>query len=41
LGALSSEEAQLTVELTVGSRTYTTAVTLFGQNPGNYSTSMP
>ncbi len=41
LGALSNGEAQLTVELTIGDRIYTTSVTFFGANPGGYSTSMP
>jgi hypothetical protein len=40
LSALSDGEAQLTVELTVGNRIYTTGVTFFGQNPGTYTTSM-
>jgi len=41
LGALSNSEAQLTIELTIGNRIYTTGVTFFGANPGNYSTSIP
>jgi len=41
LSALSDGEAHLTVELTIGDRTYTTGVTFFGENPGTYSTSMP
>lgn len=41
LGALTNGEAHVTVELTIGDRAYTTSVTLFGKNPGKYSTSMP
>ncbi len=44
LNQLSNSQAQVNVELTVGSRVYPTAVTFFGRNPGTYSTystSMP
>jgi hypothetical protein len=41
LGRLTNSEAQVNVELTVGSRIYPTGVTFFGANPGTYSTSMP
>ena len=41
LSQLTNTEAQLNVELTVGTRIYPTAVTFFGANPGTYSTSMP
>lgn len=41
LGALSNSEAHLTIELTIGNRVYTTGVTVFGSNPGSYSTTMP
>jgi hypothetical protein len=40
LGALTNSETQLTVELTIGERIYTTGVTFFGANPGTYSTSI-
>jgi hypothetical protein len=41
LDAITNSEAHLTVELTIGERTYTTGVTFFGENPGSYSTVMP
>jgi hypothetical protein len=41
LGGLSNGEAHLTVELTIGERSYTTGATFFGANPGTYSTSIP
>lgn len=41
LSQLTNIEAQVNVELTVGTRIYPTAVTFFGANPGTYSTSMP
>jgi len=41
LGGLTAGETQLTIELTIGDRIYTTGVTFFGANPGTYSTSMP
>jgi hypothetical protein len=41
LGALTNGEANLTTELTIRDKVYTTTVTLFGANPGTYSTSMP
>ena len=41
IGGLTNGEAQLTVELTIGERIYTTGVSFFGVNPGTYSTSMP
>jgi hypothetical protein len=40
LDALTDGESHVTVELTVGERIYTTAVTFFGANPGNYSTTI-
>ena len=39
LQQLTNHEAQVNVELTVGSRIYPTGVTFFGANPGSYSTS--
>ncbi len=41
LGALSNGETHLIIELTIGDRVYATGVTFFGENPGNYSLSMP
>jgi len=41
LGGLTNGEAQLTIELTIGERIYTTGVSFFGVNPGTYSTSIP
>lgn len=41
LSQLSNSQAQVNVELTVGTRIYPTAVTFFGANPGTYSTLMP
>jgi hypothetical protein len=41
LGVLTTSEAHVTIELTVGNRIYTTGVTFFGQNPGTYSITMP
>lgn len=41
LSQLTNNEAQLDVELTVGSRIYPTGVTFFGANPGTYTTTMP
>ena len=41
LGGLTHGEAQLTVELTIGERIYTTGATFFGVTPGTYSTSIP
>ena len=41
LSQLTNNEAQVNVELTVGSRIYPTGVTFFGTNPGSYSTTMP
>ena len=41
LSQLTNSEAQVNVELTVGTRIYPTGVTFFGANPGSYSTSMP
>lgn len=41
LGALTNGEAQVTVEVTIRDRIYTTGVTFFGANPGTYTTSMP
>lgn len=41
LSQLTNREAQVGVELTVGTRIYPTGVTFFGTNPGSYSTLMP
>jgi hypothetical protein len=41
LGAITSGEAHLTIELTIADRIYTTGVTFFGVKPGTYSTSIP
>jgi len=41
LSQLTNNEAEVTVELTVGSRIYPTGVTFFGANPGSYTTIMP
>jgi len=41
LGALTNGEAQLTIELTIKDKIYETGVTLFGANPGTYSTTLP
>jgi Putative Ig domain len=41
LDAITTGETQLTIELTMRDRIYTTAVTFFGANPGRYSTSIP
>jgi hypothetical protein len=41
LSQLTNREAQVNVELTVGSRVYPTGVTFFGSNPGSYTTTMP
>lgn len=41
LAALTGTEAHVTLELTVGDKTYITAVTLFAPKPGAYSTKMP
>jgi hypothetical protein len=38
LDSLATDEAQLTIELTIRDRIYTTGVTFFGENPGRYST---
>ena len=39
--ALTTGEAHVTVEITIGERIYTTGVTFFGTNPGSYSTVIP
>jgi hypothetical protein len=41
LDALTTGETQLTIELTIRDRIYTTGVTFFGANPGRYSTFIP
>jgi hypothetical protein len=41
LSGITNTEAELTLELTIGTHIYTTAVTFFGANPGLYSTSIP
>jgi hypothetical protein len=41
LDALTTGETQLTIEITIGDRIYTTGVTFFGANPGRYSTAIP
>lgn len=41
LSQLSNSQAQVNIELTVGTRIYPTGVTFFGANPGSYSTLMP
>jgi hypothetical protein len=41
LSAITPAEAHLDVELTIGSRTYTTAVTFFAATPGKYNLAMP
>jgi hypothetical protein len=41
LAGLPADEAHVGVELTIGTRTYYTAVTLFEGRPGRWSTTMP
>jgi len=41
LAGIPAGEAHLGVELTIGTRTYFTAVTFFERAPGSFSTTMP